>query len=437
MILYEWQTQNNPFEKEQLKRFNDYLISVWDSRNIYLEASDDENTYSSSEKSFVQNFFNFSFDGKISAKNYVGIVQFEGIRIEVRPKILQHRGDGKIINWKHNLFFWLSYCQRIRFPFSFADLSSFDFDDFLELLIYVFANYTENLISSQPYQSYQVLEEETMFLKGRLLFDAYTKNNLSTGKWQKFTCQHQPFVYDNNFNRIIKYVAKRLLNISIHFSNQEKLRCVLFLLDDVSDVQCTADDCNRIKLSPLFSEHQNILDLCKMYLSNQMIDTENPDSNNFCFLIPMEYVFEDFIFGFLNTHFQQLNFKSQSTAFLAKSNGSNVFQIRNDIYIPSTLIIDTKYKKRDENDGLKAGVSQTDIYQMLAYSIARNCNNVILLYPVFCNSNKAIPSFTIRSNNIRNEVSIQVWDVDIVFDNVNLAVDYIKKQLEELLYSEI
>ena len=79
-----------------------------------------------------------------------------------------------------------TYCRKIKFPFSLASISKLDFDSYLELLIYVFANYTEEILSQQPFQAYQKVEEETTFLKGRLSFDNYTKHNLITGKWQNF-----------------------------------------------------------------------------------------------------------------------------------------------------------------------------------------------------------------------------------------------------------
>jgi 5-methylcytosine-specific restriction enzyme subunit McrC len=433
MILYEWQSKQNPFSGNQLDRFNSYLLNVWDNRNKYVDIGQDSINVEANNIAVNQNFFNFSFDGKISAKNYVGVVQFEGIRIEVTPKILKNRTDIVNLNWKHNLLFWLSYCQRIKFPFSFADISTLDFEDFLELLIYVFAHYTENLISNQPYQNYQPIEEELSFLKGRLVFDSYIKNNLATGKWQNFTCQHQPFVYDNSFNRIVKYVSKRLLNISNHFFNQEKLRSILFILDEVADVQCVASDCDKVKLNPLFSEHKNTLDLCKMYLSNQMMDTENPESNNFCFLVPMEYVFEDFVFGFLNSHFKEYNFISQSTAYLATNESDNVFQIKNDIYIPKFLVIDTKYKIRQYDDGFKNGVVQTDMYQMVSYALVRSCSFVQLIYPFYPASNNEDVTFNIKSENLKDSINVKVININIVFDDFTKAIDSLILALKKML----
>lgn len=422
MRLFEWHSDSFAGHQSKLPGFVSYLSGVWQNRNRYVESSEELTEEEQQEEKIQrQRFFDFTIDGKISARNYVGVVQYDGIRVEVYPKIFADDEAENTKLWQLNMLYWLSYCRKVKFPFSFADVSTLQFDDFLELLIYIFANFTEDVISNQPFQAYQTVGEETPFLKGRISFEEYTKNNLTTGKWQNFFCTHEPFVYDNLFNRIVKYVTKRLLAVSENVLNQERLNEVLFILNDVSDSPCSANDCDKVKLNPLFAEHKHILDLCKLYLSNQVIDLEDEDSNNFCFLLPMEYIFEDFIFGFVSDKWPALNIRSQSTDYLALSKGSSVFQIRNDIYIPEKLIIDTKYKIRSNNDGLKAGVAQSDLYQMISYALRRNCRNVLLLYPATVNSSATDATFTIPSAMLSGDIEVDVRNINIVFNNLQDA----------------
>lgn len=433
MRLFEWHSESFEGHKNKIPAFVEYLSGVWQNRNRYIELVEDVSEEEQQEQRIQkQRFFDFTVDGKISARNYVGVVQYEGIRIEVYPKIFADDETENVKKWQLNLLYWLSYCRKIKFPFSFADVTKLKFDDYLELLIYVFANYTEEIISQQPFQAYQKVEEETAFLKGRLSFENYTKHNLTTGKWQNFYCTHEPFVYDNQFNRIIKYVTKRLSTISENYLNKEKLNEILFLLHDVSDVPCTAEDCEKVKLNPLYDDHKHILELCKLYLSNQVIDMDSEDSRNFCFLVPMEYIFEDFIFGFVSDKWPSLNIRSQSTDFLALNQGSQVFQIRNDMYINEKLIIDTKYKIRNKGDGLKAGVSQNDLYQMVSYSLRRNCKNVLLLYPNSENALNTPASFKVPSAMLSEAINVQVQNLDITFDDIHEADELIKGRVKVL-----
>lgn len=434
MRLSEWQNTSFEAHKDKLNNFVNYLSSVWQNRNRYIESPEENSEEEQQEEKIQrQRFFNFTIDGKIAARNYVGVVQYEDIRMEVYPKIFagDHTEPTKL--WQQNLLYWLSYCSKIRFPFSLADISSSAFNDFLELLIYIFANYTEEIISNQPFQTYQTVEEETTFLKGRLSFDNYTKHNLITGKWQHFYCMHEPFVYDNLFNRIVKYITKRLATISRHQPNIEKLNSLLFLLHDVSDIPCTAKDCDKVKLNPLFEDHKHILALCKLYLSNQVIDTNDESSRNFCFLVPMEYVFEGFIFGFLTTHWPSLNIRGQSTGYLALNQNKEVFQIKNDLYIPDQLIVDTKYKSRSTEDGLKAGVSQNDMYQMISYALRRNCSNILMLYPAMTNGLHSPSAFNVPSAMLLKEIDIQIRNIDIRFDDLEQADQVMKWRVKHLV----
>ncbi|MEO6820883.1 MAG: hypothetical protein ABI204_14210 [Ginsengibacter sp.] len=433
MRLFEWHSDSFEEHKKILPDFVNYLAGVWQSRNRYIELSEELTEEEKQEERIQkQRFFDFTIDGKISARNYVGVVQYEGLRIEIYPKIFVGDEKEDKTKWQLNLLYWLTYCRKIKFPFSFADVSKLKFDDYLELLIYVFANYAEEVISKQPYQAYQRVEEETSFLKGRLSFENYTKHNLTTGKWQNFYCDHEPFVYDNLFNRIIKYVTRRLSAISENYLNKEKLNQILFVLHDVSDMSCNAQDCEKVKLNPLYEAHKNILELCKLYLSNQVIDMDSEDSKNFCFLFPMEYIFEDFLFGFVSDKWPSLNMKSQSTDFLATNHNLKVFQIRNDIYLKNQLIIDTKYKLRAKDDGLKSGVNQSDLNQMVSYALRRNCKNVLLVYPHSQETLNEPSSFKVPSAMLDEDINIEVRNLDITFDDINRADELIKSRIKNL-----
>jgi len=432
--LFEWRQASFIEHKDSIHAFRNYLAGVWQNRARYLEGDDAPSEEEiQEEKIQKQRFFDFTFDGKISARNYVGVVQFEGIRIEVYPKIFAGKEEVNESQWQLNLLFWLSYCRKIRFPFSFADVSKMQFDDFLELLIYIFANYTSEILANQPFQAYQTVEEELPFLKGSLSFDIYTKHNLSTGNWQHFYCTHQPFEYDNQFNRIVKYVTRRLLGLSGNYFNQERLSEILFLLDEVSDFPCTASDCDQVKLNPLYEDHQHILALCRLFLSNQVMDMESDESKNFCFLVPMEYVFEEFLFGFISNHWPQLNIRSQSTDYLSTNKSRAVFQIRNDMYIKEKLIIDTKYKIRHPGNDGKEGVSQNDLYQMVSYAIRRNCKEVLLIYPL-CNKDSSPAQFDIPSKMYSVPIKIHIHDLDITFQDIRSAIETIKERITHINY---
>jgi 5-methylcytosine-specific restriction enzyme subunit McrC len=146
----------------------------------------------------------------------------------------------------------------------------------------------------------------------------------------------------------------------------------------------------------------------------------------------MEYIFEDFVFGFLSEKWLSVSFNSQSTCYLALNHGDQVFQIRNDIYIEDKLIIDTKYKIRDKKDELKEGVSQSDLYQMISYALRRNCTDVLLLYPFMKTAMNTPGQFKIPSQMLVKQLNVLVKSLDITFDDIHEADQIIIDRMKEL-----
>lgn len=426
MRLSEWDKDPCIIEdSEKIDKFIEFLGDTWETRVKYLSEELFDDNFRQ-KKVGNQRFFDITYNKELYARNYVGIVQFEDIKIEVYPKILKNGGSPQH-NWQINLLYWLSYCSKIRFPFSYANTAEMDFDDFLEFMIYIFVNYSLEILSSQPFLSYQSIEEETSFLKGRIVFNSYLKNDVATGQWQRFHCEHEPFIYDNLFNRIIKYVSRKLLILSKNDINIRKLENILLLFEEVSDDCFSAKDCEKVIINPLFNEHQDILSLCKLYLSNSLIDIRQEGNRNFCFLIPMEYVFEDFLFGFIEEKYPSLNLKYQSNEWLTTG---KEFQIRNDLFIDPHLVIDTKYKVRDVDSGPNGGISHGDLYQMISYALGRNCKNVLLLYPGKITDK--LHSFDINSRLLHGRINIQAKDIDITFDDIKQADSILSNRIMEL-----
>lgn len=151
----------------------------------------------------------------------------------------------------------------------------------------------------------------------------------------------------------------------------------------VSDEKTTAKQCSRISFNPMFGEFETVRDYCQLFLANCISFDYKNDLKLFAFLLPMEYVFEDFIFGFIDKELKNVYAKSQkSDTYLDEG---KVFNLKPDLWLKTddkSLIADTKYKivYSDEKDP-KKGISQNDLYQMLAYAVRFEVDEIILFYP--------------------------------------------------------
>jgi 5-methylcytosine-specific restriction enzyme subunit McrC len=219
-------------------------------------------------------------------------------------------------------------------------------------------------------------------MRGKLLTDPYMQQQLATGQWQKLQTRYAALQYDNGFNRLVKYVATQLLPLASRKSIQP-LESVLFLLQEVSEQEFFLSDMDTIHVNRLYEDHQEILQMCRFFLASEALCPPGQEGMYFSFLVPMERVFEYFVAGFLRHHFPQIQAKVQSRSYLATWQGSPVFQIRNDIWIPATnIILDTKYQLLNHDlEHLRKDINQADLYQMLAYAVRRNSTQVHLLYP--------------------------------------------------------
>lgn len=387
-----------------ISAFKKYLNEVWQDRPLLLREDDDEDA----RRNTPQRFFVFD-DHEIRARNYTGFVQFANVRINIYPRVFEKQQPLNVSNAINHLIKWLSYCNRIHFPFNELQTSPNDFDDWLEAFIFLFATYTSNVVNGSPHFAYEEVTAEMGFVRGRIAMQPYIQQNLVTGRHHLLHCTYEPFIYDNLFNQIVKYTAKLLLGFTTENRNRHLLDNILFALHDVSDNFCTATDCDKVKLNRLYPETDSIRNMCRLFLQFQHTNSANQQENNLCLLLPMEVIFEEYVAGFIQEHFNHLKAQSQASGeYLAVNEmGKSLFQMRHDVYIPDKIIIDTKYKFRQILDD-KKGVSQNDLYQMVSYCYKRNCKNGLLLYPSFSGDTE------LNSAELKvNEHNIDVASLDI------------------------
>ncbi len=378
--LFEYQNKESfPPDSAELEAF---LDGIWQRREKPLSffASDEPRQ---ENQQFIQ-FLHST--GEIKSANYAGVIQFGNTRINLLPKIFYNAqascGQAEMCKIQSHILWWLSYSSRFRFP-NYNSAADSLRSDFLELLIYIFAKTTRNLLGNSIYQNYHEQTKELGFIKGRLNIGNYIRSNLSTGRWHKLNCDFELFDIDNDFNRIIKYVARLLLNVSSNQQSKRYLREIIFMFDEVSDVNVTARECAVVRLNPMFADFEVVRDYCYLFLSNSVSFTYKDTFKVFAFLLPMERVFEDFISGFIRKELPEFGVTAQSRSQYLDT--EKRFLLKPDLLIETgkrTLLADTKYKLvYDAGNAKPSSIGQSDLYQMIAYSIRFGINRGLLLYP--------------------------------------------------------
>ena len=378
--LFEY--QNKVEIQDSFEDLEGFLDDLWKSREKHSYYSTNDETKIESQR-FLQFIHKTN---ELKSNKYVGVIHFNGQKINLLPKIFydaeKDYSTNEVSQIQNHILWWLSYCRKIKFPSYQTSLGSSK-SDFFEVLIYLFSKYTRELLNSSIYQQYEEVNSELSFIKGRLNTSEYINDNLSKGRWHKLNCSYDAFVFDNEFNRIIKFVTTLLFNVTSNQENKKFLREILFILDEVSDERATAQQCSRITFNPMFSQFETVRDYCELFLTNCISFDYKNDLKLFAFLLPMEYVFEDFIFGFIEKEMEEITAKSQrSDTYLDEA---KTFNLKPDLWLKTdtkSIIADTKYKivYADETDP-KKGISKNDLYQMLTYAIRFNVKEIILFYP--------------------------------------------------------
>lgn len=426
-----WESIKNKNALEQM------LHNIW-MQKIFVNTDPNLTDEHSNKK--YQPFL--QFDGnRVRANNYIGFIQNDDDVIELYPKVFRNHFSQpsppeKTLMLRH-VFYWFNYCRKWQFPYNQVPLGTIDVIDFPELIINLIANQFLETISKQPLTIYQEVEETLTFPKGAINFNRYVNKSLVHGNFHQLECNYEPLLFDNTINRIIKYCSRLLVSKTKYPENIRLLQEVIFILDEVEDTYCSIYEIDKISLNSFFEDYTSILDSCKLILSHKLYSNNAYDLSQWCLLFPMEYIFEDFVAGFLEAHFSKRWIVEYQKSNLTLVNKPEVFQMQHDIYLTSKfsnkkIIIDTKYKLRSDNFKLdnKKGIAQSDLYQMLSYAFKRGCSDIILIYPNLSDNLNEADTFEILSG-FNNSDKINVTAMEIPFWTQK---EFNSKDLDDKLY---
>lgn len=325
------------------------------------------------------------FYDKMKTTQFVGFVRVLNHTIQVIPKIF---GDDKPSNL-HFLLELLKYTRKIKVKeHELGNLSKFK-DDFFEILIYLFAKTLRELLRKDFKKTYVVYENNSCFLKGKLLIGQNVKHNIVDKS--KYFCRFEEFTENNLMNQLFKYVASMLIRISSSISNKKLLEDIIIYLCDVDYKKITCADLNRLNFTRLNRAYEPIVNLCKLFLENMSMQFSSSKLETFVFMFDMNRLFEEFVFEFIKNNRNKLLINGadkityvKDQFYLGKLFGE--FMMKGDILIEDSsgrkILLDTKYKILDS--GARHGkLSQDDFYQMFAYSSSQieKYKDIILLYP--------------------------------------------------------
>ena len=307
----------------------------------------------------------------IQARNYVGVLQTKsGLTIEILPKIAD-KNDAE----RSKAVFIKMLRTLKNFPFKSSNLASLKTQNLplLEIFISMFLCELEALVKKGIKSDYVALEENLNFLKGKLNINEQIKRN-SIHK-ERFYVRYSEFLSDININRIIKTTLKFLYKKSNSSKNQQKIRELLFIFDEVLECEDYKNFFAKLVINRQVKHYEQTLLWCKIFLFNNSFTPHKGDDLGFALLFDMNALFESYVGNFIKKKFSG-TILQHSEKHLVEEPKS--FKLRPDIFLKGKFIADTKWKIVSSRDG----ISQADLYQLYAYGKKHPCDGKLhLIYP--------------------------------------------------------
>ena len=307
----------------------------------------------------------------IQARNYVGVLQTKsGLTIEILPKI-----TDKTDTYKSKTVFLKMLKSLKNFPAKSSNLASLKTQNLplLEIFISMFLCELEALVKKGIKSDYVALEENLKFLKGKLNINEQIKRN-SIHK-ERFYVEYSEFLSDIKINQIIKTTLKFLYKKSNSSKNQQKIRELLFIFDDVSECEDYKNFFAKLVINRQVKHYEQTLLWCKIFLLNNSFTPHKGDDLAFALLFDMNALFESYVGNFIKKKFSGIILQ-HSEKHLVEDPKS--FKLRPDIFLKDKFIADTKWKIISSRDD----ISQADLYQLYAYGKKHPCDGKLhLIYP--------------------------------------------------------
>ena len=173
-------------------------------------------------------------------------------------------------------------------------------------------------------------------------------------------------------------------------ANRRRLAEISARLESVGE---TSDPLReQVRLDRTNLAFHNLYRLALLFLKGDWQTTTTGNSLGVALLFPMNELFENFIGQRLKRALapRTVHLQDSWRSALLDEDNEPLFRLRPDAVIedesmPSEvppIIFDTKWKHLEPNaDDGKFGVSQSDVYQMLAYAQAYDAQRLVLLYP--------------------------------------------------------
>jgi 5-methylcytosine-specific restriction enzyme subunit McrC len=310
----------------------------------------------------------------VKFKQYVGIIQVDGLSIEILPKADK---DNSSADWKGLLLQMLKACGHLKASSAGSANVKRQHLNLLEVYFELYLTEIEILIHRGLVKKYRKKTGNVKALKGKLEFAGNIRHNLVHK--ERFFTTHQVYDYDH----LLHQTLARALEILEQFCKGSYLfdRCKRVLLNfpEITPLKVTKKQLEGIVLNRKTAPYSQALELARLIILNYSPDISTGREKMISLLFDMNRLWEEFILI-------QIRKELTGTSYSVKGQDSQTFigsnylkpdiVIQHDIDSKKVYIIDTKWKRPQNKSS-----SISDLRQMYAYNRFWKAQKAMLLYP--------------------------------------------------------
>jgi 5-methylcytosine-specific restriction enzyme subunit McrC len=326
----------------------------------------------------------------LRARGVVGVIAAQGCALEILPKIDVVGGSDAETkgNIRQRLVHMLAVALDLKIDAGQVTALDWQRETLLEILIRLFSEKLVDAVRQGMPRRYIEHADDLPTLRGRL--DVTRQFTALVVEPSRLACHFDALTPDIALNRIMKAAVTRLSRIARTTDTQRRLRELAFAYADIADVAVAALRWDDVMLDRTNQRWRELLSLARLLLGERFQTTSAGGSDGFSLLFEMNTLFEEYVARMLKRALADTDLRVVSQGgrlyCLETDDRRQIFQTRPDILIKRgdvvLQVIDTKWKRIAARiDDPKRGVSQADVYQMMAYGRLYQCGRLTLLYP--------------------------------------------------------
>lgn len=310
----------------------------------------------------------------------------DGFQVQVLPKI--SFGDGEDPgNVKTKRIFLRMLRSMKDFPSKVFNDASLKIDhmNLYEIFINMYLQEVRHLVKQGIKSAYISQEENLRYYKGKLLVGQHLRTNLVHK--ERFYVGYEEFLMNRPENKLVKSTLEKLQKITTSAENSKEIRQLLTAFELVESSINYQKDFSKVVIDRSTKDYEILMQWSKVFLMNKSFTTFSGNTTSRALLFPMESVYESYVAQQMKRVFHPSGWEitSQDKGHYLFVEPRKQFALRPDIVLRKndrTIILDTKWKNLIDNERANYGISQSDMYQMYAYSKKYETTEIWLLYPI-------------------------------------------------------